>query len=107
MSNNDRIAAALANLESQEVPNYSRTAKKHGVVHTTLMRRFTGKTVSDYEATMEYRQALNIAQEKIILGHTQRLVTRGTPPTPALLRNFAAEIYRLLVKPTRRNYQTL
>ena len=46
MSNNDRIQAALADLESQEVPNYSRTAKEHGVGRTTLMRRFTGKTVS-------------------------------------------------------------
>ena len=42
------------------------------------MRRFTGKTVSNYEANTEYRQALNIAQEKVLLGHIQRLVTRGT-----------------------------
>ncbi len=75
MSNNNRIAAALADLESQVVPNYSTTAKKHGVVRTTLMRRFTGKTVSNYEATTEYRQAFNIAQEKVLLGHIQRLVT--------------------------------
>ena len=89
MSNNDRIEAALADLKSQEVPNYSTTAKKHGVVRTILMRRFTGKTVSNYEC----RQALNIAQEKVLLGHIQRLVTRGTPPTRALARNFAEEIH--------------
>ena len=93
MSNNDRIQAALADLESQEVPNYSTTAKKHGVVRTTLMRRFTGKTISNSEANTEYRQALNIAQEKVLLGHIQRLVTRGTPPTPILVRNFAEEIH--------------
>ena len=93
MSNNDRIEAALADLESQEVPNYSTTAKKHGVVRTTLMRQFTGKTLSNYEANTEYRQALNIAQEKVLLGHIQRLVTRDTPPTPMLVRNFAEEIH--------------
>lgn len=74
MSHNDRIEAALADLESQEVPNYSMTAKKHRVVRTTLMRRFTGKTVSNHEANTESRQALNFAQEKVLLGHIQRLV---------------------------------
>ena len=93
MSNADRIAAALADLESQAIPNYSATAKRHGVVRTTLMRRFTGKTVSNHEATTEHRQALNAIQENMLLGHIQRLVTRGTPPTPAIVRNFAEEIY--------------
>lgn len=77
MSHNHRIEAALADLESQEVPNYSMTAKKHGVVRMTLMRRFTGKTVSNYETNTESRQALNFAQQKVLLGHIQRLVTRG------------------------------
>ena len=93
MSYNDRMEAALADLGSQAVPNYSQTAKEHGVVRTTLMRRFTGKTVSNYEANTESRQALNFAQEKVLLSHIQRLVTRGTPPTPALVRNFAEEIH--------------
>ena len=74
------------------VSNYSTAAKKHGVVHTTLMRQFTGKTVSNYEAITEYRQALHIAQRKVLSGHIQRLVTRGTFLTPTLARNFAEEI---------------
>ena len=93
MSNNDRIEAALADLELQEVPNYFTTAKKHKVVRTTLMRWFTGKPVSNYKANTEYRQALNIAQEKVLLGHIQQLVTRVTPPIPMLVGNFAEEIY--------------
>lgn len=52
MSNNDRIQAALADLESQGVPNYSTTAKKYGVVRTTLMRRFIGKTVSNSDGVL-------------------------------------------------------
>ena len=38
-------------------------------------------------------QALNASQEKFLLGHIQRLVTRGTPPTPAIVKNLAEEIY--------------
>ncbi len=93
MGNADRIAAALAYLELQAVPNYKVTAKKHGVVPTTLMRRFTGKTVSNHKAITEHRQALNAAQEKYLIGHIQWLVTRGTPPTPVIGRNFAEEMY--------------
>ncbi len=93
MSNADRIAAALADLESQLVSNYSATAKKHGVVRTMLMRRYIGKTVSNHEATTEHRQALNATQEKVQLEHVQRLVTCGTASTPAMVRNFAEEIY--------------
>ncbi len=63
ISNADRIAAALADLKLQVVPNYSATAKKHGVVRTTLMRRYTRKTVSNHEATMEHRQVLNATQK--------------------------------------------
>lgn len=73
MSNNDRIEAALADLKSQEVLNYSTIVKKHGVVRTTLIRHFTGKMVSNYKADIEYQQALNIAQKKVLLGYIQRL----------------------------------
>ncbi len=59
MSNADRIEAALADLKSQVVSNYNATAKKHRVVRTTLMRRYTGKTVSNHEATKEHRQSFN------------------------------------------------
>ena len=93
MSNAHWIAVALADLESQVVPNYGATAKKHEVVRTKLMRRYTGKAVSNHEETTEHRQTLNATQEKVLLEHVQRLVTRGTPPTPAIVQNFAEEIY--------------
>lgn len=38
MSNADCIAAALADLESQAVPNYKTTAKKHEVVYIILIK---------------------------------------------------------------------
>lgn len=93
MSNADRIATAPADLELQTVPNYKATAKKYGVVRTTLMKRYTEKTVSNQEATTAYRQTLNARQKNVLLGHIQRLVTRGTPPTPTIVKNFAKEIY--------------
>ena len=93
MDHNDRILAAIADLDSQKVPNYGATAKKYDLVRTTLWRRHTSQTVSRSEATTEFRQALNAAQEKVLLGHIGRLVTRGTPPTPAVVRNIAEEIH--------------
>ena len=54
LSNNDWIQAALADFESPEVSNYSKTAKEHGIGRTTLMKRFTGKTVLHSEANTEY-----------------------------------------------------
>ncbi len=63
ISNADRVATLLADLESQMGPNYSANAKKHWLVCTTLMRRYTGKTVSNHEATTEHRQALNATQK--------------------------------------------
>ena len=36
------IEAALADLESQESPNYTATVKKHGIDRSTLSRRYRG-----------------------------------------------------------------
>ena len=54
MSNNDRIQAALADLESQEISNYSRIAKEYGVGRITLIRQFIRKTVLHSKANTEY-----------------------------------------------------
>ncbi len=93
ISNADPIAAALADLELQVVPNYKANAKKHEVVRTTLIRRYKGKTASNHEATTEHRQALNSTSGKVLLENAHRLVTGGTPSTLAIVRNFAEEIY--------------
>lgn len=90
---NDRISAAIADLNLQEVPNYGTTAKKYGLVRTTPRRRHTAQTVSRSEATTESRQVLNGAQEKVLFGHIGRLIPRGTPPPPAIVRNIAEEMH--------------
>lgn len=55
MSNNNRIQAVLADLELQEVLNYSRITKKHGIGRTILIRRFIKKTVLHSKANTEYQ----------------------------------------------------
>lgn len=59
MSNANSIAAKLADLKLRVISNYSATAKKHMIVFTLLMRCYTRKTVSNYEAIKKYGQALN------------------------------------------------
>ena len=86
MSNADRIAAALTILESQLVPNYKATAKKHGVVCKILMRRSKGKTVSNQEAITEHRQALNAGQENVLLGVSDPRYTSDTSNSQKLCR---------------------
>lgn len=93
MEHNERILAAISDLDLQEVPNYGATTKKYDLMRTILWRRHTSQTVSRGEATTEFRQALNEDQGKVLLGHIGRLVARGTPPTPAIVRNIAEEIH--------------
>ncbi|EGE03907.1 hypothetical protein TEQG_02940 [Trichophyton equinum CBS 127.97] len=38
------MEAAIEDLKSQEVPNFSETIKRHGVYRITLIRRFRDRT---------------------------------------------------------------
>ena len=58
MPNLDRIPEAIADLESQEVPDLTATAKKYGVVRKTLENRWKGKTTLIEEAVLIHRQYL-------------------------------------------------
>jgi hypothetical protein len=58
MPNNHRIAEAIADLESQEVPNVKKTAEKYGLERTTLGKRWAGKTTSMDECISTHRQCL-------------------------------------------------
>ena len=94
MDHNERILEAIANLDSQEAPNYWAIAKKYDLVCTTLWRRHISQIISRSEVTTKFRKALNEAQEKVLLGHVGRFVTRKTPLTPGIMRNIAKEIYK-------------
>ena len=61
MRNINRIPEAVADLESQEVPNVAAIARKHCVVRKILEDRWKGKTVSMKEAVSPHRQCLTNA----------------------------------------------
>jgi Tc5 transposase DNA-binding domain len=86
------IEAALAYLDGVDNPNYLATAEMFGVVDTTLHRRHLRITRSIEEDTQERRQALNKAQEDVLLGYIDKLTDKRIPPTPQILKNLAEEI---------------
>jgi hypothetical protein len=70
---NDRIKAAMDQLDSQKVLNYAITARDHYISPITLARRYRGKTVSRAEANSTYRQRLNDIQEDTLLQYINTL----------------------------------
>jgi len=87
----DPIEAALAALKSQNIPNYTATAKKFGVNRTTLSRRHRGIT-APRGATASSLALLSPAQKKVCIDYINELTKRGIPPTARMVARFAAEI---------------
>jgi hypothetical protein len=91
---NDRIKAAMDQLDSQEAVDYAAAARDHNIDRTTLWRRYNGKTVSRAEANSKYRQRLNDVQEDTLLRYIDTLTDRHIPPTSQIVRNLAEEILK-------------
>jgi Tc5 transposase DNA-binding domain len=91
---NDRIKAAMDQLDSQEVLNYAAAARDHYISPTTLARRYNGKTVSRAEANSTYRQRLNDVQEDTLLRYIDTLTDRNIPPTSQIIKNLVEEILK-------------
>jgi hypothetical protein len=87
-----QIELAIADLRQQSKPNILGTAKKHGVIESTLRRRFKGQQTSISAANSAYRQRLTNSQEEALVKEINRLSERGMPPTSQFVRNFANEI---------------
>ena len=85
------IEKALAYLESQKCPNYSKTALLFGVDRSTLSRRHRGVAGSKADK-ISNGKLLSSQQETTLIEYINRLTDRGTPPTPAMIRNFATDI---------------
>ena len=92
MLNIDRIPEAIADLDTQEVPNVKATAEKYEVNRKTLENRWKGKSVSMQEAVSTYRQCLTNSQEKALIGIINDLTDRRMPPTTSIVKNLAEEI---------------
>jgi hypothetical protein len=91
-TNHARMELALADLSRQEKPNFLGTAKKYGLVGSTLRRRYQGKTMSRGAANSEYRQNLTFTQEEVLISQINRLTDRGLSPTNQMVKNLAEEI---------------
>ena len=86
------IDSALADLNAQSHPNIRATARKYGLVESTLRRRWKGQTMSRQDATSEYIQRLTNSQEEALIDQINRLTDRGIPPTSRIVRNLAEEV---------------
>ncbi|KAF2182033.1 DDE-domain-containing protein [Zopfia rhizophila CBS 207.26] len=87
----DPIEAALADLESQNPPNYSATARKYNVGRSTLSRRHRGLTVSR-EAYIENISILTQEQENNLISYIKRLTAMSLPPTNKMVENFVHDL---------------
>ena len=85
------IDAAICDLESQDAPNITATAKRHNVDRSTLSRRWRGKT-SSREDHIDSISLLTKQQQKNLISYINKLTERGIPPTNAMVRNFAHDI---------------
>ena len=87
-----QIELTIADLKQQMKPNVTATARKYAVNESTLRKRWTGKTVSQSEASSKYKQRLTSAQEEVLVERINLLTDRGLPPTSSIVRNLAEEI---------------
>ena len=85
------IEEAITDLKSQEHPNITATAKKHGCNRFTLSKRYNG-IHSSRQAGYNCECLLTPAQSKALIKYVNQLTEHGLPPTTLVVRNFAAEI---------------
>ena len=92
MRNIHRIPEAIADLESQDVPNVKATAEKYDVNRKTLENRWKGKSTSMEACVSNHRQCLTNSQERALVQLINKLTDRRIPPTTAIVKNLAEEI---------------
>jgi hypothetical protein len=94
MSHNERIELALALLERQLLPNYSKTTREFNIDRTTLIRRHKGISTLREQATSEHKKCLTNTQEETLISVINKLSIQGLPPTTQIVKNLAEEIIR-------------
>jgi len=85
------IEEALNDLNSQEAPNYSQTAKKYGVSRSQLSKRHRGIHGSKADG-YENMSLLSKQQQRDLVKYINTLTGKGLPPTSAIVRVFAKDI---------------
>jgi hypothetical protein len=87
----ETMDAAIAELQSSESPCIAATARSHGVVRSTLWRRWKGIATTRGQAG-EDKRLLNDQQEQQLLSHMRDLCDRCLPPTPAIVSEIASQL---------------
>jgi hypothetical protein len=73
MDYNDRIEAAIDDLESQDHPNITATANNWKVARETLSKRFRGETDPSEDAnSYACRQLIDVQEETLIMVKTSK-----------------------------------
>ena len=94
MERDDRIDAAIAELDNSKVVNYAATARKYNIDRTTLSKRHRGKTRSRAEFLSDELQLLTTAEEAALCAYMEALSKRGLHLTPAMTKTIAEERVR-------------
>jgi hypothetical protein len=86
MRNIHRIPEAIADLESQDVPNVKATAEKYDVNRNTLGNRWKEKSTSMEACVSSDRQCLTNSQKRALVQIINKLTDRRIPPTTAIVK---------------------
>ena len=86
------IEAALRDLALEDKPNITTIAESHTVHRSTLSRRWRGK-IKGRDQYIDSILLLTKQEQKNLVLYINKLTERGIPPTNAMVRNFAHDIY--------------
>ena len=98
MSKNQAIEHAINDLKSQKTLNIDATAKKWGVVESTLRRRYKSKIVSCSEGQSKSNMLLTNAQKDVFIKHINKFSARNLHPIIQTVENFIRKIVGHFVK---------
>ena len=85
------IDLAVKEAQEKDQPHVSDVARRHQVAESTLRYRLKHRTTGRLEKHQN-QCLLTPIQQKVLVGHINRLTSLGIPPTPAMVTTFAYEI---------------
>ena len=91
MAGLEEALAECDTFETKEDIPWTKIATKHGVVWSTLSRKWRGETRSVQEAHLTQRNLLP-QEETELVKHIEKLTAAHLPPTREMVQNFALDI---------------
>ena len=92
MSKIQAIEHAIDDVKSQEAPNIDATAKKWGVVESTLRRRYKGQTASRSKGQSRSNMLLINAQKEVLIKYINKFSNRNLHPIIQTVENLAGRL---------------